>query len=94
MAKKKSKLSSTDEISAGRKASEKRMAVRTVSELISQAKSLRQRADALDKYANELSQKNMKQFTMDGVTKFDRADKLLRGYLEQVNRWIGAAEHR
>ena len=94
MAKKKSKLSSTDEMSAGQKAAKKRMAVRTVSELISQAKTLRQRADALDKYANELSQKNMKQFTMDGVTKFDRADKLLSDYLVQVNRWIGAAEHR
>lgn len=94
MAEKKSKLSSSDEMSAGQKAARKRMAVRTVSELISQANTLRLRADKLDEYANELSQKNMKQFTMDGVTKFDRADKLLNGYLEQVNRWIGAAEHR
>ena len=93
MTEKKSKLSSSDEMSAGQKAAKKRMAVRTVPELIKQAKALRQHADALDGYANELSQKNMKQFTMDGATKFDRGEELLKGYLVQVNRWIGAAEH-
>lgn len=82
-----------DELSPGAKAGVRRRANRTPKELRKQADTLRDFAISLDQYVDELDAKKIRSFEMDGVTKFDRAETLLRDYLVQVNRWIGAAQH-